>query len=356
MFVAAGLILLTEPDSARSHVADATHADKTGGPRYTDNHRTHWICPANTHCTKLNELNETVSVNGWATDHKECPGATDGTCRHRDSPEGWSKNWDYRGHSDEWSYTWRCDAGYKEPANTDRWGSTYKGGSHETSHGINARSEPSKSDTVNPPVFSWPHCQPKPTLTVTNEEVEEGQNAVFRVRLNGRTGKVDFSTYPGTATAGDDYDPTPVPESFRFSSPGESTRVSVEVKEDIFKEKSEVFYLRATGPAGLKDVGKATIGADLPLGTAEPGGWFNTAACDAGISVLKGTSVRGVSMPVYWPPTEDNYDMKHLWWRAVPSTTSNRPSRKGLPVGLGLRSEPASGSDNIADLFLEEPL
>ena len=58
-------------------------------------------------------------------------------------------------------------------------------------------------------------------------------------------------------------------------------------------------------------------------------------------------------MPVYWPPTTNNYDMKNLWWSVVPSAASNRPSRKGLPVGLSLRSEPASGSDDISDLFLE---
>lgn len=47
---------------------------------------------------------------------------------------------------------------------------------------------------------------------------------------------------------------------FRFTSPGQSTTVSVSVKNDIFKEKPETFYLRATGPAGLKAFGKATIG------------------------------------------------------------------------------------------------
>ena len=103
----------------------------------------------------------------------------------------------------------------------------------------------------------------------------------------------------------------------------------------------------------MQGLGTATIGGNVPVGGADPGGWFNTEACDAGISVVKGTPVSGVRMPVYWPPTTNNYDMKNLWWSVVPSAASNRPYRKGLPVGLSLRSQPASGSDDISDLFLE---
>ena len=194
VIVSAGLILLTEPDSARSHVATATHADKTGGPTYTEDHRTHWICPANTKCTKLDEQDNAVTVDGWATAYKECPGAADGTCNHRGSPDGWSKNWDYRGHSDEWNYTWRCDAEYKQPEDTDRWGATYKGGSYATSHGKAAQAKPSKAATVSSPSFSWPHCQPKPTLTVYDASALEGGTLEFNIRLDHISGEVQWGT------------------------------------------------------------------------------------------------------------------------------------------------------------------
>lgn len=135
----------------------------------------------------------------------------------------------------------------------------------------------------------------RPSLTVSDVSVEEGETARFTVTLNGRVGRVRFSTGPGTALADDDYDPTPSPLGYRFSSPGASTTVSVRVKTDNLREKPETFYLRAQGPGGLQDLGTATIGGNVPVGGADPGGWFNTEACDAGISVVKGTPVRGVS-------------------------------------------------------------
>ena len=45
--------------------------------------------------------------------------------------------------------------------------------------------------------------------------------------------------------------------------------------------------------------------------------------------------------------------MQNMYWKVSPSKTSNRPYKKGLPQGLSLRSEPPSGADDIANLFLE---
>ena len=108
-------------------------------------------------------------------------------------------------------------------------------------------------------------------LSVSDVSVEEGGTARFTVTLNGRVGRVRFSTGPGTALADDDYDPAPSPRGYRFSSPGGSTTVSVRVKTDNLREKPETFYLRAQGPGGFAGSGDSHHRGERPGGRRRPG-------------------------------------------------------------------------------------
>ena len=279
VLAAAGFLLLTEPESARSHSpTDAVvHATKTGGPTWTNNHRTHWICPTGEECKKTavsngveREINITGGIESGLRSHdKECPGYPEPNCKHSDSPDGWSKNWEYRGHSDEWNYTWSCPTtGYEQPGDTAHWGATYKGASRQgdavSAVAKAAQSRPSLDATPVSPAFSWPHCvpvpttttsttappapttttttappaptttaPPAPTLTVSSPSATEGSDLNFTVTLSGTSGLVSLDVRPVSASAsnpGRDYEPPSVSSLSRNIAGASGGRFTFSVK------------------------------------------------------------------------------------------------------------------------------
>ena len=101
---------------------------------------------------------------------------------------------------------------------------------------------------------------PLPTLSIADDEVEEGGTAEFQVTLSAgsaETVTVGYATADGTAVAGDDY--TDTSGTLRFA-PGETTKtIRVPTLEDDAVEETETFTVTLASPAGATiDDGTAT--------------------------------------------------------------------------------------------------
>ena len=90
---------------------------------------TRWYCLPNNECNykDANKRSQVVSADDEVhrTKTQECTTNTDEppNCYHGDAPDGWTpkSNWAYRGHRDQWEYTWSCGTGYQTPDSSNAW-------------------------------------------------------------------------------------------------------------------------------------------------------------------------------------------------------------------------------------------
>ena len=114
-----------------------------------------------------------------------------------------------------------------------------------------------------------PAAAPKPTLTVEDEWVDEGDAAYFTVKLSSSAPSdvtFDYETEDGTAVAGKDYDPASY-NNYKISKGSSSATIKVMTREDDSDESDETFYLKVSDLHGASAgdlTGKATIKDDDP--------------------------------------------------------------------------------------------
>ncbi|HEU4513688.1 MAG TPA: Calx-beta domain-containing protein [Nocardioidaceae bacterium] len=114
-----------------------------------------------------------------------------------------------------------------------------------------------------------PAPAPKPTLTVEDEWVDEGDAAYFTVKLSSNAPNdvtFDYETGDGSAVAGKDYDAASY-NNYKIPKGSSSASIKVMTREDDTDEPDETFYLKVSDLNGATAgdlTGKATIKDDDP--------------------------------------------------------------------------------------------
>ena len=154
------------------------------GSSLPDIHRTYWECPSGKTC--YDEGNLPVYQPGTRLVRYPC---VDHDCAHSISGlfgKDYTEHWQYAGHEDLYRTKWDgCSGDYLNPETEDRWGPR-----------STLRTPPAPGN----PTVHWPHCRPKPTLTVTAAAANEGGTLRFKATLSHASGKIYWSTAAGTGT------------------------------------------------------------------------------------------------------------------------------------------------------------
>lgn len=345
VLAAAGFMLLTEPESARSHEG-AVHPSIEGDAEI-GRHRTHWICPKGEECTweTPDNLIETVEKNEWESQYKECPGPSESGCRHGGAPPNWSDNWRYRGHSDEWTHRWSCPATHKKIEPLKHWGATYEGATYVgegdnrmlSPAAIAAQPKPSEDTSPVSPSFSWPHCVRKPELVITPAApaANEGSSVSFNIELKYASGDVTWSTSDGTATAGTHYTAITNGSGNLHSGNRRTTTVNVQTRGNSLTE-DRTFTLTATyGSLSVSKVGTIKNVApppdNPPPSTPTPTTPTPTTTIPAGLTVSSATATEGSDLVFTVELSGTSGTVS--WWTLAGTALGSGTNRDFVPLG-----------------------